>query len=70
MNPDRVIVGADNREVAGKVASLYEELQPTLLITDLPTAEMIKYASNAFLATKITFLNEIANLCEKIGISA
>jgi UDPglucose 6-dehydrogenase len=67
MNPDRVIVGADNREVAGKVASLYEELQPTLLITDLPTAEMIKYASNAFLATKITFINEIANICEKLG---
>ncbi|MEO2068240.1 MAG: UDP-glucose/GDP-mannose dehydrogenase family protein [Desulfurobacteriaceae bacterium] len=67
MNPDRVVVGADNREVAGMVASLYEKLQPTLLITDLPTAEMIKYASNAFLATKISFINEIANVCEKVG---
>ncbi|ADU96422.1 nucleotide sugar dehydrogenase [Thermovibrio ammonificans HB-1] len=67
MNPDRVVVGADNREVAGLVASLYEPLQPPILITDLPTAEMIKYASNAFLATKISFINEIANVCEKLG---
>jgi len=67
MNPDRVVVGADNREVAGMVASLYEKLQPAILITDLPTAEMIKYASNAFLATKISFINEIANICEKYG---
>jgi len=67
MNPDRVVVGADNRNVAGMVASLYEKLQPAMLITDLPTAEMIKYASNAFLATKISFINEIANICEKTG---
>ncbi|SMP16894.1 UDP-glucose dehydrogenase [Desulfurobacterium pacificum] len=67
MNPDRVVVGADNRDVAGMVASLYEKLQPAMLITDLPTAEMIKYASNAFLATKISFINEIANVCEKVG---
>ena len=67
MNPDRVVVGADNREVAGMVASLYEKLQPAILITDLPTAEMIKYASNAFLATKISFINEIANICERYG---
>ncbi|RUM45371.1 MAG: UDP-glucose 6-dehydrogenase [Desulfurobacterium sp.] len=67
MNPDRVVVGADNREVAGMVASLYEKLQPAMLITDLSTAEMIKYASNAFLATKISFINEIANICEATG---
>ncbi len=67
MKPDRVVVGADNRDVAGLVASLYEKLQPPILITDLPTAEMIKYASNAFLATKISFINEIANICEKLG---
>lgn len=67
MSPDRVVVGADNRDVAGMVASLYEKLQPAMLITDLPTAEMIKYASNAFLATKISFINEIANICEKTG---
>jgi len=67
MHPDRVVVGADNREAAGLVASLYESLQPPILITDLPTAEMIKYASNAFLATKISFINELANACEKLG---
>ncbi len=67
MKPDRVVVGADDRDVAGKVASLYEKLQPPILITDLPTAEMIKYASNAFLATKISFINEVANICEKFG---
>lgn len=67
MHPDRVVVGADNRDVAGMVASLYEKLQPAILITDLPTAEMIKYASNAFLATKISFINEVANICEKFG---
>ena len=67
MNPDRVVVGADNREIAGMVASLYEKLQPAMIITDLPTAEMIKYASNAFLATKISFINEIANICERVG---
>ena len=67
MKPDRVVVGADNREVAGMVASLYEKLQPPMIITDLPTAEMIKYASNAFLATKISFINEIANICDKLG---
>ncbi len=67
MKPDRVVVGADDSNVAGAVASLYEPLQPAMLITDLPTAEMIKYASNAFLATKISFINEIANICEKAG---
>ncbi|WP_457568170.1 UDP-glucose dehydrogenase family protein [Desulfurobacterium sp.] len=67
MNPDRVVVGADNRDYAGMVASLYEKLQPAMIITDLPTAEMIKYASNSFLATKISFINEIANVCEKAG---
>ena len=67
MNPDRVVVGSDDREVAGKVASLYERLNPAMIITDLPTAEMIKYASNAFLAAKISFINEIANVCERTG---
>ncbi|WP_022846965.1 UDP-glucose/GDP-mannose dehydrogenase family protein [Desulfurobacterium sp. TC5-1] len=67
MKPDRVVVGADNRDYAGMVASLYEKLQPAMIITDLPTAEMIKYASNSFLATKISFINEIANICERAG---
>jgi len=67
MNPDRVVLGSLNREAAEKVAQLHLPLRTTLVITDLRTAEMIKYASNAFLATKISFINEIANICEELG---
>jgi UDPglucose 6-dehydrogenase len=67
MQPDRVILGSLEREAAEKVAQLYLPLRATLVITDLRTAEMIKYASNAFLATKISFINEIANICEELG---
>jgi len=67
MNPDRVVLGSTNREAAEKVASLYEALRAPIMITDLRTAEMIKYASNAFLATRISFINEIANICESLG---
>lgn len=67
MNPDRVILGSTNREAAEKVAHLHLPLRTTLMITDLRTAEMVKYASNAFLAAKISFINEIANICEALG---
>jgi UDPglucose 6-dehydrogenase len=67
MNPDRVVLGSINREAANKVAQLYLILRHPILVTDLRTAEMIKYASNAFLATKISFINEIANMCEELG---
>ena len=67
MNPDRVVLGSVNREAAEKVAQLYQPLRCPTLITDLRTAEMIKYASNAFLATRISFINEIANICEELG---
>ncbi len=67
MNPDRIVIGSDNKDIALKTASLYSTLNPPMIITNLPTAEMIKYASNAFLATKISFINEMANLSEKIG---
>jgi len=67
MEPDRVVLGSTNREAAGKVADLYEALRAPIMITDLRTAEMIKYASNAFLATRISFINEIANICESLG---
>lgn len=67
MNPDRVILGSTNREAAAKVAQLHLPLRTTIMITDLRTAEMIKYASNAFLAAKISFINEIANICEALG---
>src|SRR5512143_3708170 len=67
MQPDRIVLGSLEREAAEKVAQLYLPLRATLMITDLRTAEMIKYASNAFLATKISFINEIANICEELG---
>jgi len=67
INPDRVVLGSLNREAAEKVAQLYLGLRTPIIITDLRTAEMIKYASNAFLATRISFINEIANLCEALG---
>jgi len=67
MNPDRIVLGSTNRAAAQKVAELYAPLQAEAIITDLRTAEMIKYASNCFLATKISFVNEMANICEAIG---
>ena len=67
MNPDRVVLGSMNPEAAEKVAQLYLPLRATIMITDLRTAEMVKYASNAFLATRISFINEIANICEALG---
>ncbi|MCB0256928.1 MAG: nucleotide sugar dehydrogenase, partial [Anaerolineae bacterium] len=60
MNPDRVVVGSHNQEAAEKVAQLHLPLRTRIVMTDLRTAETIKYASNAFLATKISFINEIA----------
>lgn len=67
MDPDRVVLGSTDRDAARKVAQLYLTLRCPILITDLRTAEMIKYASNAFLATRISFINEIANMCEEMG---
>ncbi len=65
--PDRVVLGSLNQEAAEKVAQLYLPLRTTIMTTDLRTAEMIKYASNAFLATRISFINEIATVCEALG---
>ena len=67
MNPDRVVLGSLDREAAEKVAQLHLPLRAPIVVTDLRTAEMIKYASNAFLATRISFINEIATICEKLG---
>ncbi len=67
MNPDRVVLGSVDRAAAEMVAQLYQPLRCNIMITDLRTAEMIKYASNAFLATRISFINEIANICEELG---
>jgi len=66
-NPDRIVLGSTNRQAAERVAELYAPLQTRSIITDLRTAEMIKYASNTFLATKISFINEMANICEAVG---
>ncbi len=65
--PDRVVLGSADREAAQRVAELYLPLRAPIMVTDLYTAEMIKYASNAFLATKISFINEMARICERLG---
>lgn len=67
MNPHRTVLGSMDTEAAEKVAQLHFPLRAPIVITNLRTAEMIKYASNAFLATKISFINEIANICEALG---
>lgn len=68
MKPDRVILGIDNAAAEHVMRVLYEPLGAPIVVTDVKTAEMIKYAANAFLATKISFINEIANICELVGV--
>jgi UDPglucose 6-dehydrogenase len=67
MNPHRTVLGSQHPDAAEKVAQLHLPLRAPIVITDLRTAEMIKYASNAFLATKISFINEVADICEVLG---
>ncbi len=67
MQPDRTVLGSTSPSAAKKVAELYAPLAAPTVITDLRTAEMIKYASNAFLATRISFINEISIICERLG---
>ena len=67
MNPDKIVIGGDIR-AADTVAGLYEKISCEITRTDTKTAEMIKYANNSFLATKISFANEIGNICKKLGI--
>lgn len=67
MNPARIVLGSLDAEAADKVAQLHFPLRTPIVICDLRTAEMIKYASNAILAAKISFINEIANICEALG---
>jgi len=66
LNPDRIVIGCENPEAAVRVSELYKGIQAPVLVTDPASAEMIKYASNAFLATKVSFINAIANLCEAV----
>lgn len=67
LRPDRVVVGCDDQDAAVRLAEAYEGLGAPVLVTDAASAEMIKYASNAFLATKVSYVNAIAALCEAVG---
>ena len=67
LHPDRVVVGADDRSAAEKVAALYESIDTQVIITDAASAETIKYAANGFLAMKISFVNAVAAMCEAVG---
>src|SRR5881296_4769668 len=67
LRPDRIVIGAPTQQVAMTLVELYAPLERPMIIVDLPSAEVIKYASNAFLATKISFINAIANICELGG---
>lgn len=66
-NGDRIVIGTENEETAAVLEKIYQPFNLPVYKTDIRSAEVIKYASNAFLATKISFINEIANLCEKLG---
>lgn len=67
LHPDRVVVGADDRGAAEKVAELYSSIETEIIITDAASAETIKYAANGFLAMKISFVNSVAAMCEAVG---
>jgi UDPglucose 6-dehydrogenase len=67
LHPDRIVIGSDNQAAAIRVTELFSAIRAPLVVTDPPTAETIKYASNAFLATKVSFINAIANVCEAVG---
>ncbi len=67
LNPDRVVIGCSDQQAAMRVASLYAKVRAPIMVTDPISAETIKYASNAFLASKLSFVNAIANLCEAVG---
>ncbi|HVV38073.1 MAG TPA: UDP-glucose/GDP-mannose dehydrogenase family protein [Acidimicrobiales bacterium] len=67
LNPDRIVIGANDQEAALRLAELYESLHAPVLVTDPASAETIKYAANAFLATKVSFINAVAHFCELVG---
>ncbi len=70
LNPDRIVVGAEDPQAAAKVGELFSTTGAPLIVTDTTTSETIKYASNAFLATKLSFVNALAGLCEEVGADA
>ncbi|MFQ6049623.1 MAG: UDP-glucose dehydrogenase family protein [Candidatus Paceibacterales bacterium] len=67
LKPDRIVIGVENKKAKAIMLDIYSPIKAPKIITDIKSAELIKYASNAFLATKISFINEIANICEKVG---
>jgi UDPglucose 6-dehydrogenase len=67
MHPDRIVIGSDDQVAAARVASLFSALRAPVIVTDPASAETIKYASNAFLAAKVSFANAVANVCEGVG---
>lgn len=67
LHPDRIILGTETKQAEEKLMELHKPIDGTFVLTTIPTAEMIKYAANAFLATKISFANAIAQLCETVG---
>ena len=66
-HPDRIVIGGEDGDAIALVKKMYEGIETPVLITDVTSAEMIKYAANAFLPTKISFINEIASLCDRLG---
>lgn len=66
-HPDRIIIGSSNQQAAKLISALYKNIDAPIVSTDITSAEIIKYASNAYLTVKVSFINEIANLCELIG---
>ena len=67
MKPDRIVIGVENRRAADALVGLYHPLNAPIIVTNIETAELIKHASNSFLALKLSYINAIANICEKVG---
>jgi UDPglucose 6-dehydrogenase len=67
LNPDRIVVGSDSQDAAERVAALYSKLGAPTQLTDAASAEMVKYAANCFLAMKLSYVNALADLCERLG---
>jgi len=67
MNPDRIVIGVESKRAERLLREIYKPLNATMVVTNLATAEMIKHASNSFLATKISFINSVAQICERVG---
>jgi UDPglucose 6-dehydrogenase len=67
MNPDRIVIGVESKKAEQLLRELYKPLKPRILVTNIASAEMIKHASNSFLATKISFINAVAQICDRVG---